>query len=151
MESQRPIDPMVDYIEIVAIGYQSMRLSREIFADLKKIPGLQASDWCQYDSQIRVLSEVIRHPRVLEYPPSAHYTMRFLKAYMEEIEDHNEELSEELMEQYFSVMTNAPKKPEEGGALLPPCYRTFRYMDQEQQLKLVTVKVQQQFNEVCDN
>ncbi|KAG0294533.1 Protein fam86a [Dissophora globulifera] len=78
----------------------------------------------------------------MKHPPSPTYQYSFLKKLITMIEGENvHEISSDLLEIFADLIMTAPKRPEDGGPPLEPCFKSYS-LDRECK-KLVTVMEEQ--------
>ncbi|GJJ70577.1 protein-lysine N-methyltransferase EEF2KMT [Entomortierella parvispora] len=92
--------------------------------------------------QQAMLDQIFYDPVVLKHPPSSIYQHAFLKKVIYMIEEEGlYDISEDLMELFTELLMTVPKRPEEGGPPLMPCFKSYS-LDRNCQ-KVVTVMEEQ--------
>ncbi|KAG5459767.1 MAG: hypothetical protein BJ554DRAFT_8277 [Olpidium bornovanus] len=72
-----------------------------------------------------LLDHTVLHSLSVMFPLSPHYTLAFLKRFIALVEESGVEVSERLLTTYVDLLLKTPRRPEEGGPPLSPCYRTY--------------------------
>ncbi|KAG0055265.1 Protein fam86a [Gryganskiella cystojenkinii] len=92
--------------------------------------------------QQAMLDQIFYDPVVMKHPPSPIYQHAFLRKVISMIEDEGlYDISDDLMELFTELMMSVPKRPEDGGPPLKPCFKTYS-LDRECN-KVVTVMEEQ--------
>ncbi|KAI8602932.1 putative methyltransferase-domain-containing protein [Dissophora ornata] len=92
--------------------------------------------------QQAILDQIFYDQDVMKHPPSLTYQHSFLKKLISMIEDEGvHEISGDLLEVFTELLMTAPKRPEEGGPPLKPCFKSY-CLDRECK-KVVTVMEEQ--------
>jgi len=82
--------------------------------------------------------QIVNDSLIQRYPPSKKYLSSFLKSYVEQLENHNQEIHEELL----TVCMDLLKTSEENDI---DCYKSYHYLYEGSPL-VVTLRVRNQFN-----
>ncbi|KAG0224440.1 Protein fam86a [Mortierella sp. GBA43] len=92
--------------------------------------------------QQAIVDQIFYDPKFLKHPPSLTYQYSLLRKLIAMIESERvHELSGDLLELFMEVMATAPRRPEEGGPPLQPCFKSYS-LDRECN-KIVTVMEEQ--------
>ncbi|KAG0011408.1 Protein fam86a [Entomortierella chlamydospora] len=94
------------------------------------------------DIQQAIVDQIFYDPVVMKHPPSLTYQHSFLKKLISMIEtEGTHEISGDLLEIFTELLVTAPKRPEDGGPPLEPCFKSYS-LDPECS-KVVTVMEEQ--------
>ncbi|KAF9387315.1 Protein fam86a [Mortierella sp. AD011] len=92
--------------------------------------------------QQAIVDQIFYDPVVMKHPPSLTYQHSFLKKLISMIEtEGTHETSGDLLEIFTELLVTAPKRPEDGGPPLEPCFKSYS-LDPECS-KVVTVMEEQ--------
>ncbi|KAF9908052.1 Protein fam86a [Linnemannia zychae] len=76
--------------------------------------------------QQAILDQIFYDPIVQKHPPSSIYQHAFLKKLILMIENEGvHEVSDDVFEVFTDLMMTTPKRPEDGGPPLEPCFKTY--------------------------
>eukprot|EP00299_Pterocystis_sp_00344_P016834 c8446_g1_i2.p1 GENE.c8446_g1_i2~~c8446_g1_i2.p1 ORF type:complete len:104 (+),score=11.19 c8446_g1_i2:3-314(+) len=88
--------------------FARMRNVRELMDEREQI------EWFDESSQESLLHSVLLHEHIQKFPISMTYTVQFLKAYMQRIENHGLAVHDDLMSHFMECLAQKPKLREEG-------------------------------------
>ncbi|KAF9438794.1 Protein fam86a [Entomortierella beljakovae] len=92
--------------------------------------------------QQALVDQIFYDPSVVNHPPSLTYQHSFLKKLISMIESEGiYETCEDILEIFTELLVTAPKRPEQGGPPLKPCFKSYS-LDRECR-KVVTVMEEQ--------
>ncbi|KAG0256389.1 Protein fam86a [Mortierella polycephala] len=78
------------------------------------------------EMQQAILDQILHDPTLKRYPPSLTYQHSFAKKLISMIEiEGTHEISGELLELFTELLMTAPKRPEQGGPPLKPCFKSY--------------------------
>ncbi|KAF9348042.1 Protein fam86a [Mortierella sp. AD094] len=113
----------------------SLTDTQALEADAATLPSVTSPE-----IQQAILDQIFYDPVVMKHPPSLTYQYSFLKKLISMIETENvHEISGDLLEIFTELLITAPKRPEQGGPPLKPCFKSYS-LDRECS-KVVTIEI----------
>eukprot|EP01125_Pyxidicula_operculata_P008077 TRINITY_DN2731_c0_g1_i1.p1 TRINITY_DN2731_c0_g1~~TRINITY_DN2731_c0_g1_i1.p1 ORF type:complete len:369 (-),score=88.70 TRINITY_DN2731_c0_g1_i1:134-1240(-) len=123
---------MEQSLDTLLNGYREMDSALKLVSIFKsQCDTIDPELFYSVDTQQKVLSMVVNDEHCLKFPPSSHYTVKFLKAIIDQIEQENKELDEELLNQLFHYQSLAKRS-----SARDLCFKSYKVKDSLIQIKM---------------
>lgn len=124
------------FVEKVLVAYRQMVPIKVLLESCKGWQEETGGAWTCLECQEQIFHKVIEDAHCQKYPPLRSYTTRFLRHYIDEIELVNEEVLEDILEKYVSLIHVQEEGPNS-------CYKSYTLPNS----KIVSIQVSTKYNE----